>query len=831
MRKGIKKGLIRAAFLLVLFVVTITITAIYINRDKIVATRELEGASLPVLYMEVSDIMVNPMYGYAQPMDEQSIRDSLTPFTTDRSLTVVVDSMDSSWDSITYRVSTADGSTEVETGKLSKLKADGDTSSATFQLENAILMNQEYTLRFDVTLKDGATYYYYTRIVQRSGIDIEQYLDFAVDFYEKCINGDTTSTLASSLEPDETETNSTYTSLNIHSSYDRITWGTMEPKLVSKAVPMIKEMNETTCSIVLNYIISDQRDDMEPDYYMVQDFYRLRNSQSRTFLIDFERGTQELFDGEHVEFSGTSLNLGIVNKDIQYQSNLGADIVAFVQQGELWSYNRSVNKMSRVFSFQSGGLDEELDQRELLQQHGIKIVRVEESGDIDFVVYGRMNGDRHEGEVGIAVYHYGAELNCLEETLFIPMTAAYEYLKNDMEILSYVTQDDMLYLVLDDDLYQVDMIQGTSRIVQENMADDCYSVSRSQQMIAWMNEMDEYNSTSITVMDLEAGETYSIQAGSGQKLRLLGFINDDVIYGLANESDIVYDNAGNVTFAMSSIRIGGFGGNIIKEYAQDGIWVSDVVIREGLIELERVQMEDGVYVPVSSDHIMNNLQTNSENLSIRLIVTERKATQIGLEFDSSRSGSTVLYMVSTVLDEDTSTVVGLDASSRETNLYYVYAKGKLDSTWTKASSAISRADEEMGVVLNRQQQYVWERGNRADSYLVDTSTVPEVVLSGTIDENTLQQLLGDDYTVLNMTGCTLDSVLYQVAKGNPVVARVSDGVNVAIVGYDNYNTILYYPATQEQKYMGMQDSTELFAQAGNVFIGYMDNMGSPSKSN
>ena len=68
-----------------------------------------------------------------------------------------------------------------------------------------------------------------------------------------------------------------------------------------------------------------------------------------------------------------------------------------------WSYNRSANKTTQIFSFRGGDLDE----RENLQEHGIKIVRVEESGDIDFVVYGYMNRDVHEGEVGIAVYIAG----------------------------------------------------------------------------------------------------------------------------------------------------------------------------------------------------------------------------------------------------------------------------------------------------------------------------------------------------------------------------------------------------------------------------------------
>ena len=402
-----KKGFIKAGVLLLLFLAVLGGTAAFINRDKTVGTREMEEASLPVLYMEISDILVNPMYGYAREMEEQYMRDSLTPLPTGRELTMVLAPMESKVKEVNYRVSTADGTTVVEIGKLNELKEDDEYLKADFQLETPILMNQEYTLRFDVTLKDGNTYYYYTRIVQRAGISTTQYLEFVEDFYQNSINKERASEISSYLEPDETETNSTYTALNIHSSLERITWGEMEPKLEAKAVPIIKDINETTCSIVLKYVISDQEEDKNADYYNVTDFYRLRYMQSRVRLLDFERETQELYDGENTELTSNGINLGVVNKTVQYQSNKNADIVAFVQEGELWSYNRSANKTTRIFSFRDGTLDV----RENLQQHGIKIVRVEESGDIDFVVYGYMSRDIHEGEVGIAVYHYGAEFN------------------------------------------------------------------------------------------------------------------------------------------------------------------------------------------------------------------------------------------------------------------------------------------------------------------------------------------------------------------------------------------------------------------------------------
>lgn len=820
-----KKGFIKAGVLLLLFVAAFGSTSLLINREKTVGTRQMEEPQLPVMYMEVEDLLVNPMYGYAREMEEQYIRESITPLPTGRELTMVIDPMESNVDTIEYRVSTADGTTVVESGKVGKLTTEGDYLKSDFQLDTPILMNQEYTLRFDVTLKNGEMYYYYTRLLQRAGINTVQYLNFVDNFYQKCLNKETAGELTSYLEPDETETNSTYASLNIHSSFDRITWGQLGVKLEQKAVPVIKDINETTCSMVLHYLISDDDENGNPEYYNVTDFYRMRYTQSRVRLLDFERKTQELYDGSHTKLTSGGINLGIVNKTIQYQSNANSDIVAFVQEGELWSYNRSANKTTQVFSFRDGSFD----QRKNLQQHGIKIVRVEESGDIDFVVYGYMNSDIHEGEVGIGVYHYGAEVNQVEEQLFIPMKSSFEYIKSDMELLSYVTKEDMLYLMLENNLYQIDIRQKSYQMIQENLQPDCFVISKTQESIAWMNEMLENGSTSITVMNLENGESYQIQAPAGQKIKALGFMNEDLVYGLANDQDIVTDNAGNLTFAMTSIRIARFGGEIVKEHHEDQVWVSGVNLQEGLLELLRVKWENGTYVQMNSDHIMNNLQNNEETVTIRLITTERKATQIGLEFEKSVANNHVLYVVSNLVEQQSISVLEIEQERQESNIYYVYAKGNLDSTWSRVSDAINRANEQMGVVLNRQQQYVWERGNRGDSYLANTEEVPSVILSGTIDENTVQQLLGDEYSVLNLTGCTLDSVLYFVNQGNPVIAKSSETSNVVIVGYNTLNTILYYPSTGEQKYFGMQDSTEMFARWGNVFIGYMDNMGSPSK--
>ena len=166
----------------------------------------------------------------------------------------------------------------------------------------------------------------------------------------------------------------------------------------------------------------------------------------------------------------------------------------------------------------------------------------------------------------------------------------------------------------------------------------------------------------------------------------------------------------------------------------------------------------------------------------------------------------------------------LDTQIPEVDIYYVYAKGGLDSTFTDPALALQRADDQTGVVLNRAQQYVWERGNKKTKLTLNLEDVPEAMKSASLDVTALQEALGDEGTIIDLSGCTLDSVLYEVSAQRPVIAKTGDNTSVVIIGYDEYNTYLYDPQKGETYPYGMNDSTELFEKAGNIFISYVEKL-------
>lgn len=821
-----KKLLLRIGTLFIIFVLGVIGFSSLMNEEITETTREMESATLPVMCIDYKGYKINQMFGYTQEMQQETLREGIVPLTTNREIKVSYQSYENEIDSVTYEVTNLIDGTVLENAKIGNFRTDGEYMSAVFSLQQPILMNQEYGLKF--TLHIGARdIYYYTRIVQRSSLNTDQYVEFAYNFYEKCMNREAAADLKGYLETPEVVTNNSYTNLDIHASFNQITWGTMNPTIYRKAIATIKEINENTGSVVMEYMITAKDTEGNQEYYYVTDFYRMRFYQSRIMLIDFERNAQQVFDGIGAPLSTKGIELGIASKSLEYKVNESSSIAAFVQTGELWSYNFGTDKLVNIFTMRSNG---ESDVRDAYHKNNIKIVRVEEGGSIDFVVYGYMNRDEHEGQTGISVWHYNAEKNMAHELIFIPSARSFEYMEKDIQKLCYVNRLGNLYVYLEDTVYKVNLSDSIYEVLLEGINPKCFFSSESHSQIAWMDEMKEYESSNIIVMNLEAETSRIIQASTGQKIQAIGFMNHDFIYGYAYDPDIVTDVTGITVFGISKLCIDDIEGTNIKTYANKDIWISKITIEEGLIELERVVKTESGYQQTTTDNIMNNKQDNIDPVTVLAVNESRRGTVLTLIFSDPISNHKPLIIESKVLESDVENSVTLKHEViNENPMYYVYAKGVLVDRYADPSEAIQEADRQVGVVLNDDQQYVWERGNSQSENELNNEDIPEVFLNGTMDEAALQNAFGEAADVLNLSGCTLEEVLYQLSSDRAVMARKPDGTFVILVGYDRYNTLWYDEATGEHTYYGINDSTNLFLEGGNVFLSYVEKPAENSK--
>ena len=148
----------RAARILILFLVFAASVGVFthlMSHETTENATDLDAASLPVLYMKTADTTVNRMYGYRQEMNGVTTRENLTPLPMDRSLTLEIDAKGQKIKNVTYTVESTDGGALIENSVLKSFDEDGNYLKADFQLETAILMNQEYTLKLEVAYGNG----------------------------------------------------------------------------------------------------------------------------------------------------------------------------------------------------------------------------------------------------------------------------------------------------------------------------------------------------------------------------------------------------------------------------------------------------------------------------------------------------------------------------------------------------------------------------------------------------------------------------------------------------------------------------------------------------
>ena len=815
-----KKILIRIVVLVLVFAAAVFGTSKILGKKMADTSEVMAQATFPLVYVDLNGKQINCMHGYAQEMDVIAMRDTLTPLSNDKTVNIQIQPFENQISSVSYEVLSADGSKSLENTLVTTLGKQDDYVTAELKVNNKILINTEYIMKIKVTagVRD---IYYYTRIINQANLNTENYLNFATGFYEKCLNGnDEDGMISQTIEPNEDADNTTLAHMDIHSSGAQLMWGRLTPQAYLKPIPSIKELNENTATLEMDYVITATGDTEEMEMYHVTEYYRMRYAESQVMLLDFERDTNEIFDPENSILVTNGIRLGINSRDLTYKSDTDKKYFAFAQQGSLWLYETGTKKLTQVFSFLQNG---KLDARDIYDENNIRIINIDSSGNMTFLLCGYMNRGKHEGECGVAVYTYDAATTSITERLYVETQEAFSLLDKDVENLGYMSADRThFYLTLEGSFYDINITDNSVTEQFSNLSSGCYVGSSTGGKFAWLQENEKYDSSTLNLRDLETGNDTAFTCDSDERLQPIGFIDSDLVYGVAKVSDIDTEDKGSEVFPMYKVLIVNSAGETLKTYEPDGCYVIGGSVNDKLLTLDRVKKTKRGYTETSQDHIVNSSADDEAAYGFAYAESDKKQTETILKTgETIEEGTTpqILYAKQVKAEGEEAAEVSIPAKKQTEELYYVYAKGHLDSMYTTISEAVQRADDQLGVVVNNKQQLIWERGNKQTTCKLDISTFPDVILSGKMNIKKLSKNLGKQ--VLDLTGCTLDSVLYYVSEGTPVLAKTADGV-VIIAGYDQYNTILLKPGEAETYYYGLEESTDMFEAAGNQFVTYFD---------
>lgn len=699
MLKGIRKFLI----LLAVFCVALVVFSKLTNHETRDLTTDMSEASLPVVYVVNGEKLMNEMHGYVDEMSVVSMRDTITPLPQNGKLTLRIDSYGKKIQKVSFQIRSLNGDRLVQDGDIS-VSGDAASVTGTVSVENLLEDNTEYQFILQVKAGDQ-TSRYYTRICEEGKSQIGQCVDFVEKFHDITMNKERQGELSSYMEPSTAADNTTLQKVTINNSLSQAGWGDFQGKEVTDPIVSIKEMNDEYQVILLEYIMSAVGDNGESEYYNVEEYYRVRVGAEKIYLLNFERTVEEIFRGEGSQVSGNTINLGIRSDNVDFKANETGNVICFVQQGELWSYNQVENKMTQVFSFRS---QEGMDIRENYNEHDIRILRTtDEGGSIDFVVYGYMNRGEHEGQVGVSVCHYDCLTNTVEEMLFVPTTLSYEIVKEQIGKLMYVSDQGTFYMTISNQVYKIDLNTRKESVFIDNLKPEMLVNSEDGRYIAWTEDGSVMHMT-----DLEKDNTYEVSADADQLIRPLGFLDGDCIYGVGNRTDIFSTDTQTDTLALGKVLIMDTVGSehqILKTYETPGIYVTGIRIEDGSIYLSRVVKNGDVYTETTEDTIMNRDMQEKEQVSVSSTTSATKQKEVVLKLlGETVSSSTTLVIPKLILNETSNTIEMKNLNA--TSAYYVYAKGKVVLATSDMAAAVQYADANKGVVIGKDLLYVWRLG-------------------------------------------------------------------------------------------------------------------------
>lgn len=544
-------------------------------------------------------------------------------------------------------------------------------------------------------------------------------------------------------------------------------------------------------------------------------------------------------------YGNDKIMLGIVGEDTALVESEDGNIVVFEAAGRLCSYNVTTNKLALLFSFyedSSQNARTQWDDRDMYQGYRLKILNVDEGNNVQFAVYGYMNRGRHEGEVGIQLYIYNSDQNTVEELVYIPYEKSGEILEHELDRLLYLNREGKLYLYLDHSIYEVNTRERVSERIALVEDDEAMLISDNHKIVVWWQEQ------SLRIMNLGTEQVTQIELGADEIARPLGFMGEDIIYGVAKRQDVTSDAVGRQLFPMYQVCIRDAFGKLYKAYEWEDIYTLSCQVEENQIILERVQRrEDGNYTEAAQEHILHNTtqDVGRNQLVVAAVDIYEKLVQIQVREEIDVKALQILTPKEVMFEGGRDILLARDDEQQS---YYVYDKGRIAGIYYTPAKAIEQADACSGVVVDDGGRTIWIRGNRvlrnqimaitAQEATEDRSSLAvclDTILSfegivrnsqdllsrGKSARMILEENLEGQAQILDLGGCSLDTTLYFLNRDIPVLALLQDGEAVLLTGFNEYNVVIMEPSTGRLYKKGMNDTREWMEENGNPFITYI----------
>lgn len=819
-----KRTLQKAGILFLIFIAAVIVyfvSARNTMEKEITVYTSLDEPVLPVVYTQVNGKEINCLHGYMQDMGNQAARDSISVLPENREMEIRIEEYGNTITGISYEVRNLSMDRLIERTELTEWKSSDGSTSAKLPIQNLLVRNKAYYLELSVNTGEKKICYY-SRIMWPDNNYAGDMIGLAEEFTRKSLDYNQARDLVSYLETNDQSDNSNLGHVTIKASFNHLTWDGLPVEMVGEPQITLQEFDGIMGQVRVRYKVAVTESGNTRALLDTEDNFTMKWNEKRIYLMNYERNANEIFMGASESFSGKRILLGITGDDsVRAVKSPKSRYIAFKTNGDLWTYDQTDNNLVRVFTFDSSQDD---GVRSNYDKHDIKILSANDDGSVDFLVYGYMNRGKYEGVMGVVFYSYDGEADTVNEKFFLPSTESFEHMEEDMDHLSYLSANSMIYLMLEGNIYGIDLKSNESLVVAQGLTEGSFAVSGDGSRIAWQEGSSLYQSEKIHVMDFNTAHKQEIVGATGDYVRVLGFVGNDLIYGFSNSKDTWISNGRIKGIPMYAMYIVDNQMQVESEYRKDGIYLTDVVAEDGRIHLKRlVRLGENQYMYQDQDTIVCNQKVEGDEMNgIGYYASQEKGKVYFVQADSDINGEKVKisapkafsYEYTSTLEVKSSGAIQADQGM----IFYAYGGGHYIGASRSFSTAVNMAYGQMGFVTDADQHIVWDRINRQNIRNIKSPVEEVRKVTKYLDSFIGSKMYEEGLILIDAGGCSLSQILYFIDKGIPVIAYLDSGQYVILSGYDQYNVTLYDPQTQESWKLGLNDATEYFKVQQNDFL-------------
>ena len=377
------KRLVMWGTFLVVFLASVVGSYKFINQNNQDLTIELSAPTLPVVSVKVGEAYYNVLHGHTGGMDAMDVAQYVCPVGVDRQVSGQIETFGEKILSVAYEVRNDNGTRLIETGELPVSENTKDFLDFQVKMKDLIDEGEDYIFSIILDTEKKSDIRYYTRFAYREEFVVEEQMAFVLEFHNNTFDKEKVTDIATYMETDSSRDNSTLAHVDIYSKSKQVVWDNLNVERVTEPEIYITYLQDNYGAYTLEYYAKSTVQDAIQYYWVVEDFL-VSTYGEKIFLLDYERTADCIFQYEGDVYQGNKINLGIQSESVPVVESDDGNMAAFVVNSTLYYYDDVENQINRVYGF----FDEnDHDQRSTYFNHDIKVLQVDESGSMYFIVY------------------------------------------------------------------------------------------------------------------------------------------------------------------------------------------------------------------------------------------------------------------------------------------------------------------------------------------------------------------------------------------------------------------------------------------------------------